>query len=146
MKTIMNFIGTVMALAGIFLLTCIIATILFVMHWANGVILFFENIGAAQFVEALPLNDPAAANWIMWGVALFTSLSIIGLLIKMVEVVRNSLWTVAACTMMLFVIAFPVYHSYSMGGFQNDEVSETVATDLKTSGIKLPEVNIDFDL
>lgn len=142
----MDFIGTVMALAGVFLLTCIIATILFVMHWANGVILFFENIGAAQFVEALPLNDPAAANWIMWGVALFTSLSIIGLLIKMVEVVKNSLWTVAACGMMLFVITFPVYHSYSMGGFQFDEAKETVESKVKTSTLEIITGKIDVEL
>jgi hypothetical protein len=74
MKTILDLIQNIMALAAAFLLTCAIATILFVMHWANGVILFFEQIGATPIVEALPLHDSAGANWIMWGVALFASL------------------------------------------------------------------------
>jgi len=137
---------SMMALAGLFLLTCLIATILFVMHWANGVVLFMEQIGAAQFVEALPLNDPAAATWIMWGVALFTSISIIGVLIKLVEVVKNSLWTVAACGMMMFVVIFPVYHSYTMGGITLGEVQEQVKTELQTKSIEVITSKIDVEL
>ena len=105
-----------------------------------------EQIGAAQFVEALPLNDPAAATWIMWGVALFTSISIIGVLIKLVEVVKNSLWTVAACGMMMFVVIFPVYHSYTMGGITLGEVQEQVKTELQTKSIEVITSKIDVEL
>ena len=143
MKTIIDIIQNTLAVVAVFLLTCAIATILFVMHWAHGVVLFMHQIGAAQFVEALPLNDPSAANWIMWGVALFTSLSIIAVLIKMVEVVRNSVWTVLACGMMMVVVAFPVYHSYTMSGFN------TTVEDVKnaaTSAIEkeTPEFHIEL--
>jgi hypothetical protein len=64
----------------------------------------------------------------------------------LVEVVKNSLWTVAACGMMMFVIAFPVYHSYTMGGITLGEVKETVQAEIETKSLELLTGNIDIEL
>ena len=143
MKTITDLIYTMFAMGAMFLLTGAIAMFLFLSEWMNGVLQIFHQFGGDKIVQALPLNDSTVANWIMWGVALFASMSIIILLIKVVEVLQNSFWTVAACVTMFVIVMFPVYHSVALGDYK-DQMEQVFHKE--TSALEIPDINLEFEL
>lgn len=143
MKAIIDFIQAMFAMAGLFVLTCLIASFLFVAEWMNGVLQIFHQFGGDKLIQALPLNDPAVANWIMWGVALFASMAIIVLLIKIIHALQDSFWTVLACVAMFIVITFPVYNSVALGDYK-DQVSQTLHQE--TTTIEIPDVKFEVEL
>jgi hypothetical protein len=145
MNSIANFIGGMFAIAGIFVLTCIIAAFLFAMSWMQGVLQIFHSLGLDQFVDALPLQSDVAGNYVMWGIALFASLAVVGLSIKLIEALQNSLMNVVGCLVMFCVIVLPVYHYAYMSNASTPSV--TVLEDIKASVQDIDiKVNIPVEL
>ena len=143
MKAIIDFIQAMFAMACAFVLTCLIASFMAATEWMNGVLQIFHQFGADKMIQALPLNDPHTANWIMWGVALFASLAIIVLMIKIIHALQDSFFTVIACVIMFLVIAFPIYNSVALGDYK-DQVKQTLHEE--TSSIEIPDVKFKVEL